>query len=103
MAASERISLLMKSKNVKQKELAEAIGLSSQAVSKWVNGGHISDENIEKLSSFFEVSPTYIRYGVDAQADVTDVAEQIAARLRRFSDEKLNAVRLIVESMPLDR
>lgn len=53
----EKICLLRREKGLSQEELAEAIFVSRQSVSKWENGQSIPDaDNIAALCSFFNVS-----------------------------------------------
>ena len=50
------IAKLRKEKNVTQEELASKVGISSQAVSKWENGGMPDAELLPRIADFFEVS-----------------------------------------------
>ncbi len=50
------IKLLRKAKQVTQEELAEAVHVSFQAVSKWENGGAPDIETLPALANFFGVS-----------------------------------------------
>ena len=50
------IAKLRKEKNVTQEELASKVGVSSQAVSKWENGGMPDAELLPRIADFFEVS-----------------------------------------------
>lgn len=52
----DNIRLLRKTKGVTQEELAEAVHVSFQAVSKWENGGTPDIEILPALASFFGVS-----------------------------------------------
>lgn len=47
---------LRKSKGITQNELAEKLGISPQAVSKWENGSYPDADFIPKIADFFEVS-----------------------------------------------
>ena len=59
------IKELMLRKNVQQKELAIAIGVSQPTISDWVRGAKKpAGENITKLADFFEVSEDVIK-GLD--------------------------------------
>lgn len=65
MNIGQRIQNLRKMKGISQDELADIIGVSRQAVSKWENKQSIPD--IEKailLSEFFDVTTDYILKGV---------------------------------------
>lgn len=59
------IKELMLRKNVQQKELAIAIGVSQPTISDWVRGAKKpAGDNITKLASFFQVSEDVIK-GLD--------------------------------------
>lgn len=59
------IKELMLRKNVQQKELALAIGVSQPTISDWVRGAKKpAGDNITKLADFFEVSEDVIK-GLD--------------------------------------
>lgn len=65
MTISQRIQNLRKEKNISQEELAEAAGVSRQAVSKWESATSIPDlDNIIFLSDYFEVTTDYILKGI---------------------------------------
>ena len=50
------IAKLRKSKGVTQEELANYVGVSAQAVSKWENGGVPDTELLPKIADYFNVS-----------------------------------------------
>ena len=52
----KQIASLRKERGVKQEELANYVGVSAQAVSKWENGGVPDTELIPKIADFFGVS-----------------------------------------------
>ncbi len=56
----KQIAALRKEKGIKQEELAKAVGVSVQAVSKWENGGVPDIELIPKIADYFGVSIDYI-------------------------------------------
>ena len=65
MNISDRIQSLRKKKGLSQYDLADEMGVSRQAVSKWENGQSIPDiEKIILLSDYFNVSTDYIIKGV---------------------------------------
>ncbi|SON51318.1 XRE family transcriptional regulator [Vibrio tapetis subsp. tapetis] len=71
---STRILHLIKVNQIVQADLAKACGVSRAAVSKWVKGGSIEESNVDKIASFFSVTPNWLRYGETAfsVADNTD-------------------------------
>lgn len=52
----KQIASLRKEKGIKQEELANFVGVSIQAVSKWENGGVPDTELLPKIADFFSVS-----------------------------------------------
>lgn len=52
----KQIASLRKEKGIKQEELAKYVGVSTQAVSKWENGGVPDIELLPKIADFFAVS-----------------------------------------------
>ncbi len=52
----KQIALLRKEKGIKQEELANYVGVSAQAVSKWENGGVPDTDLLPKIADFFSVS-----------------------------------------------
>lgn len=50
------ISKLRKEKGITQEELANYVGVSAQAVSKWENGGVPDTELLPKIAEFFNIS-----------------------------------------------
>lgn len=66
----ERINLLRKKMGLSQEELANKIGVSRQAVSKWESGQSMPDlDKIIALSDLFGVSTDYILKGTDVSDD----------------------------------
>ena len=54
---SERIYTLRRKSGLSQEQLAEKIGVSRQAISKWENGSSVPDlENLIALSACFQIS-----------------------------------------------
>ena len=61
MKLDEKLVRLRKEKGLTQLELAEAVKVSRQAVSKWESGGGIpSTENLRGLSELYGVSVDYL-------------------------------------------
>ena len=52
----KQIASLRKEKGIKQEELAGYVGVSTQAVSKWENGGVPDTDLLPKIADFFSVS-----------------------------------------------
>lgn len=72
MNIAERILELRKKAGISQEQLAEAVGVSRQAVSKWESGNALPDiDKIILLSDYFRVTTDYILKGIE-----TSVPEQ---------------------------
>lgn len=66
MNMSERIQNIRKSKGISQEELANKIGVSRQAVSKWESGQSIPDlDKIIIMSEYFNVTTDHILKGIE--------------------------------------
>lgn len=52
----KQIASMRKERGIKQEELANYVGVSTQAVSKWENGGVPDTELLPKIADFFSVS-----------------------------------------------
>lgn len=66
MNLSDRIQNLRKLKGLSQEELAEALGVSRQAVSKWESGQSSPDlDKIVQISEYFGVSTDHLLKGAE--------------------------------------
>ena len=72
MNIADRIQFLRKQKGYSQEELADKMGVSRQAVSKWESEQSVPDlEKIIVMSEFFEVTTDYLLKGIEP-ASVTN-------------------------------
>ena len=70
MNMADRIQYLRKSKGISREELADKVGVSRQAVSKWESEQSTPDlEKIIIMSDFFGVTTDYILKGIEPVAD----------------------------------
>ena len=61
MEVLDRILMLLKENNMQQKDLAKAIGLSSNALTGWKNGNNSSYiKHLPKIAEFLNVSVDYL-------------------------------------------
>lgn len=66
MEISERLQELRKKAGYSQEQVAEMLGLSRQAISKWESGqGKPDIENIIKITEIYHVSADYILLGAE--------------------------------------
>jgi len=71
MNVADRIQNLRKTKGISQEQLADAIGVSRQAVSKWE--GEQSTPDLEKIilmSDFFDVTTDYLLKGIEPANEI---------------------------------
>lgn len=60
MTFGEKLQKLRKSNNFSQEQLAEKLGVSRQAISKWEMGTLPDIENIVRISQYFDCSLDYL-------------------------------------------
>lgn len=61
MTFGEKLFNLRKSKNFSQEELAEKLGVTRQAISRWENGETMPDSpNLIEICDLFDVSADYL-------------------------------------------
>lgn len=98
MNIADRIQTLRKSKGISQEELADKIGVSRQAVSKWESEQSAPDiEKIILLSDYFEVTTDYLLKGIETVADKT--ADTVDARIFSVVGTALNFIGLVAAIM----
>ena len=94
MILADKITEERKRHGWSQEELAEKLGVSRQAVSKWESAGSVPDlQRVIQLAELFGVSTDYLLKDEMEQAEVTvysgaDVKEDVS--LRRVSMEEAN-------------
>lgn len=80
MKTAEKIVQLRKKNNLSQEDLADSIGVSRQAISRWESGGAYPDAtNIIQLSRLFGVTTDYIlkdEYLSDADIPLVQAANE---------------------------
>lgn len=67
MTFASRLKLEMEKRNLSQSALSDMLGVSQNAVYKWLNGGTISMENAIKLADFLDVEAAWLVFGADAE------------------------------------
>ena len=77
----KQIASLRKEKGIKQEELAKYVGVSTQAVSKWENGGVPDTELLPKIADFFCVSVDSL-FG----RNITDYSDLRSALIKKICD-----------------
>lgn len=78
MNTGERIQELRKAKGLSQEGLANEMGVSRQAVSKWEAGQSSPDlDNIIALSKIFDVTTDYLLTGVEQKQNTNAIASRV--------------------------
>lgn len=77
----KQIASMRKEKGIKQEELANYVGVSTQAVSKWENGGVPDTELLPKIADFFSVSVDSL-FG----RNITDYSDLRSALIKKIRD-----------------
>lgn len=96
MNMADRIQYLRKINGISQEELADKIGVSRQAVSKWESEQSIPDiEKIITMSDLFEVTTDYIIKGIETSKTGE---KQIDAGIFAAVSTALNFIGLIVSA-----
>ena len=86
MRFEEKIVELRKQKGLSQEELAEQLGVSRQAVSRWELGQTLPDvPNLLQLCELFGVSADYL---VRDEEQVTEKSDQSAKRIAKLTKER---------------
>lgn len=99
MTIGDRIQSLRKTKGISQEELADKIGVSRQAISKWESEQSNPDlEKIILLSDYFEVTTDYILKGIEPKLNLSE-KEKVDARIFSAVATVLNFIGLIVAIM----
>ena len=98
MNIADRIQHLRKSKGISQEQLADKIGVSRQAVSKWESEQSSPDiEKIVLLSDYFDVTTDYLLKGIEPVSEVTK--NKADARIFTVVGTVFNFIGLVVAVM----
>ncbi len=93
MNIADRIQHLRKSKGISQEQLADKIGVSRQAVSKWESEQSIPDiEKIILLSDYFETTTDFLLKGIEP---VQELEKKYHATVFAIVGTILNAIGLV--------
>jgi len=93
---ADRIQTLRKAKGISQEELADQVGVSRQAVSKWESEQSTPDlEKIIAMSGFFGVTTDYLLKGIEPAADQTQKGREITSKVLYISSTTFVAIGLL--------
>ena len=94
MNVGDRIQSLRKARGISQEELADKIGVSRQAVSKWESEQNTPDiEKVILLSDYFETTTDYLLKGIEP---VKETESRWSALLFSTIGTIFNAMGLVV-------
>lgn len=94
----ERLSVLIKKRGIKKKELAEEMYVTPQTVSRWCQGHIIPDKpTLQLLADFFRVSPEYLLGDTDFSNQTNHDPKYLASLDRQV--EKSNSLNSYLESL----
>ena len=98
MNMADRIQHLRKSKGISQEELADKVGVSRQAVSKWESKQSTPDiEKVILLSDFFDVTTDYLLKGIEPVSE--NITKKSDARIFSLVGSVFNFIGLVVAIM----
>ena len=98
MNMADRIQYLRKNKGISQEELADKVGVSRQAVSKWESEQSTPDvEKIILLSDLFDVTTDYLLKGIEPMP--ANATEKSDARIFSLVGSVLNFIGLVAAIM----
>lgn len=96
MNMADRIQYLRKSKGISQEELADKVGVSRQAVSKWESGQSMPDlEKIIIMSDYFDVTTDYILKGIELVENKEQKGKEIVSKVLYIASTALIVIGLL--------
>ncbi len=103
MGIGEKIKKYRKEKGITQKELAEKIGVSVQAISKWECGSTPDITQIMPLSCALGVSPNELLDYTDGYKQENEQWHDVMRKFGSGSDEIIEFERAVLKKYPSDK
>ncbi len=95
MNIADRIQNLRKAKGISQEELADKVGVSRQAVSKWESEQSVPDlDKIIIMSEYFDVTTDYILKGIEPAAHKQGTHAVLTSRILYIASTAFLAIGL---------
>lgn len=86
MGIAERLQELRKKAGYSQEQVAEMLGISRQAISKWESGqGNPEIDNVVKLTEIYNVSADYILLGRENNISVSEPEKKTMSKEARVA------------------
>lgn len=96
MGIAERLQELRKKAGYSQEQVAEMLGISRQAISKWESGqGNPEIDNVVKLIEIYNVSADYILLGRENNISVSEPEKKMEPEKKTMSKEARVALAVI--------
>ncbi len=95
MNMADRIQYLRKTNGISQEELADKVGVSRQAVSKWESEQSLPDlEKIITMSEYFGVTTDYILKGIEPVVDKEQKSSELISKILYIASTAFVAIGL---------
>ena len=86
LAQERREKAARERRDITQRDVAKAVGLTSAAISKYEAGENIpNDAILAKIGAFYGVRPSWLRYGEGEKYEATATVEVVAGPAPRRS------------------
>ena len=86
MSIAERLQELRRKSGYSQEQVAEKLGISRQAISKWESGqGNPEIDNVVKLTEIYNVSADYILLGRENNTIVSEPEKKTMSKEARIA------------------
>ena len=95
MNMADRIQYLRKTNGISQEELADKVGVSRQAVSKWESEQSLPDlGKIITMSDYFGVTTDYILKGIEPVTDKEQKSSELTSKILYIASTAFVAIGL---------
>lgn len=95
MNMADRIQYLRKAKGISQEELADKVGVSRQAVSKWESEQSMPDlDKVITMSEYFDVTTDYILRGIEPTANKDVKSSELTSKILYLASTAFIAIGL---------
>ena len=96
MSIAERLQELRRKAGYSQEQVAEKLGISRQAISKWESGqGNPEIDNVVKLTEIYNVSADYILLGRENNISVSELDKKTEPEKKTMSKEATGTLAVI--------